>query len=70
MGMTVSPSLYRKTKAEGVWECGYILAYEEGSNRRLEKLYEDLYDLYFSLNIITVTISRRSWAGHVVCMRE
>jgi len=29
-----------------------------------------LYDLYFSSNIIRVTISRRSWAGHVVCMRE
>jgi len=36
----------------------------------MEKLYEELYDLYFSPNIITVTISRKSWAGHVVCMRE
>jgi hypothetical protein len=37
--------------------------------RRLQT--EKLYDLYYSLNIFWVIVSRRiSWSGHVACMGD
>ena len=39
-----------------------------GESRRLHN--EELYNLYFSPNIIRLIKSRIKWAGHVACMRN